>query len=130
MLAPHLCPLMKRVLVIEDNWEIRENTAELLVLNGYEVVTAENGKLGYEKVKRDHPDLIICDIMMPETDGRAFLKLVKKDSTTRSIPLVFFSAGSEPAEVRKGLIEGADEYLPKPFTETELLEVIKRSLGN
>jgi CheY-like chemotaxis protein len=121
---------MKRVLVIEDNREIRENTAELLVLNGYEVVTAENGKLGYEKVKRQRPDLIICDIMMPETDGRTFLKLVKKDNTTRSIPLVFFSAGSGPAEVRKGLIAGADEYLAKPFTEMELLEVIKRNLDN
>jgi CheY-like chemotaxis protein len=119
---------MERVLVIEDNKVLRENTAELLSLNGYGVITACNGLEGFKMTKKNKPNVILCDILMPQTDGKAFLKLVKQDKTTSSIPLIFFSAGSAPPEVKNGLMQGADEYLSKPFTEDELMNAVKRSL--
>ncbi len=123
----HIC-LMELVLVIEDNSVLRENTAELLSLNGYAVVAAANGLEGYKMTKKSKPNIILCDIMMPETDGKGFLKLVKQDKTTCSIPLIFFSAGSAPIEVKNGLVQGADEYLSKPFTEDELMRAVNRNL--
>lgn len=117
---------MKSVLVIDDNNEIRENTAELLSCHGYSVITAKNGKEGFNQALLQKPDVIICDIMMPDSDGRAFFKLVKSDASTRFIPLVFFSADSGPDEVKKGLIKGADKYLAKPFTEEDLLDTVER----
>jgi CheY-like chemotaxis protein len=117
-----------KILVIEDNAVLRENTAELLSLNGFDVITAKNGREGFEKTKISNPNIILCDILMPETDGRAFLKLVKNDKATISIPLIFFSAGSAPSDVKTGLVQGADEYLSKPFTEDELMWAIKRIL--
>src|SRR5215210_1584482 len=119
---------MKKVLIIEDNIEIRENTAELLELGNYSVITAENGNEGFELAKRFVPDIILCDMMMPETDGRKFLKLARADEELCNIPLIFFSAGSLSPEVQQGLIKESNEYLPKPFTEQELLETIKRAL--
>lgn len=119
---------MKKILIIEDNEEIRENTAELLELNNYKVMVAGNGYIGYQLAKKHSPDLIFCDMMMPETDGREFLKLAKHDSTVGDIPLIFFSAGSFYPELRKGLINASSGYLQKPFTEEELLTTIKKAL--
>jgi CheY-like chemotaxis protein len=119
---------MKKILIIEDNTEIRENTAELLELNNYQIIVAENGQTGFYLAKKYVPDLILCDMMMPETDGREFLKLAKQDSLICEIPLIFFSAGSLYADIRKGLIKMSDGYLPKPFTEEELLKTIKGGL--
>ena len=119
---------MRSVLVIEDNLEIRENTAELLELSGYNVHTAHNGQEGFEEVQNYHPDVIICDIMMPGTDGLGFLKLIKNETNTSKIPLIFFSADSAPTSVRKSIELGSDEYLRKPFTEEELLESVERCL--
>src|SRR5215213_2609566 len=119
---------MEKILIIEDNPEIRENTAELLELNNYSVITAENGNEGFELAKRFVPDIILCDMMMPETDGRKFLKLARADEVLCNIPLIFFSAGSISSDIRRGLIKEASEYLPKPFSEQELLEAIKRTL--
>lgn len=85
---------MKKILIIEDNDEIRENTAELLGLHNYDVFTAEEGGEGYELARKHEPDLILCDIMMPETDGRRFLKLARNDKIVRDIPLVFFLCGN------------------------------------
>jgi CheY-like chemotaxis protein len=116
---------MKRVLVIDDNKEIRENTAELLALHGYFVLTASNGREGYNQALDKHPDVVLCDIMMPDSDGKVFFRLIKQDDNTRSIPLIFFSADSGPSEVKRGLIKGAERYLSKPFTEEELLEAIR-----
>jgi CheY-like chemotaxis protein len=118
------------VLVIENDIAIRENTAELLELTGYKVLTAENGLTGFEITKKDKPDVIICDIMMPVTDGRAFFRLVKGNESTARIPLIFFSADSEPDEVKKALIKGADEYLRKPFLNKDLLDAVARCLIN
>jgi len=116
---------VKTVVVIDDNLEIRENTAELLGLNGYNVFTADNGIEGYELIKTMHPQVICCDMAMPGTDVKNFLTLLKNDKTTNSIRLVFFSAGSVPYEVRMGFMQAADKYLPKPFSEYELLSAIE-----
>lgn len=121
---------MIKVLVIEDNPEIRENTAEFLDISGFKSDTASHGKMGFDKALLSPPDVIICDIMMPDTNGVEFLKLIKNENTTKDIPLIFFSAGSAPPEVRKGLVAGADFYLSKPFTEEELLEAINKCLNN
>jgi CheY-like chemotaxis protein len=120
--------MKKIVLVIEDDTAIRENTAELLELSDYKVLTAENGIAGFDIVKNNKPDVVICDIMMPVSDGRAFFRLVKGEKSTAEIPLIFFSAGSMPDEVKKGTIKGADEYLRKPFTNKDLLSAVERCL--
>src|SRR3954453_20661003 len=119
---------MIKILIIEDNIEIRENTAELLELKNSQIIVAENGEAGFYLAKKHAPDLILCDMMMPETDGREFLKLAKQDSLICEIPLIFFSAGSLYPDIRKGLIKMSDGYLPKPFTEEELLKTIKGGL--
>jgi CheY-like chemotaxis protein len=120
---------MKSILVIDDNREIRENTAELLELSGYNALTAVNGKSGFDKTLKQHPDVVICDIMMPETNGFEFLKLIKNDDSTKDIPIIFFSAGSAPFEVKKGIISGADFYLSKPFTNEELMDAVETCLN-
>ena len=120
---------MKTILVIEDNEEIRENTKELLELNGYRVVTAVNGRSGYELARSSCPQLIICDMMMPESDGRMFLRLAKEDAVVRHIPLVFFSAGSVSPELQHTLTRKANGFLKKPFTSEELLGTVVRTLS-
>jgi CheY-like chemotaxis protein len=117
---------VKKILIIEDNDEIRENTAELLQLHDYDVFTAEEGGEGFEMAKKHEPDLILCDIMMPETDGRKFLRLARSDKAVRNIPLVFFSAGTDAPEVQRSLSKAADGFLKKPFTEEELLRAISK----
>ena len=119
---------MKKILIIEDSPEIRENTAELLELNNFSVLTAENGDTGFELAKTYQPDVILCDMMMPGSDGREFLRLARNDSVVREIPYVFFSAGSATPGIKKSLIHGAAGYLRKPFTEQQLLETINSAL--
>ncbi|MEZ5006895.1 MAG: response regulator [Chitinophagales bacterium] len=117
--------MKKRILIIEDDVTVRENTAELLELANYEVDTASNGKFGIEKAKVFNPDVIICDIMMPELDGYGVLYLLSKDKATASIPFIFMTAKAERGDVRKGMELGADDYLTKPFEESELLNAIE-----
>lgn len=116
---------MKKILLIEDNVEVRENTAEILELANYHVITAENGRRGVEEAKRELPDLIICDIMMPELDGYGVLRLLSKDPQTAGIPFIFLSAKAEKEDLRKGMGLGADDYLTKPFDDMELLDAIE-----
>ncbi len=116
---------MTKVLLIEDNNEVRENTAEILELANYEVETAENGKIGVEKAHKFAPDIIVCDIMMPELDGYGVLHILGKNADTASIPFIFLTAKAEKADIRKGMNLGADDYLTKPFDETELLDAIE-----
>ncbi|MFD2933478.1 response regulator [Spirosoma flavum] len=116
---------MKTILLIEDNADIRENTAEILELSGYRVLTAENGKLGVEQALTDHPDLIICDIMMPVLDGYGVLHIVNKNPELSGIPFIFLTAKSERVDFRKGMDLGADDYLTKPFDDTELLSAVE-----
>ncbi|MBL7943762.1 MAG: response regulator [Flavobacteriales bacterium] len=119
---------MKTILLIEDNPDVRENTAEILELSGYKVVTAENGKAGVEAALANTPDLIICDIMMPVLDGYGALHLLSKNEKTAGIPFVFLTAKSERADMRKGMEMGADDYITKPFDDVELLRAVESRL--
>jgi CRP/FNR family cyclic AMP-dependent transcriptional regulator len=116
---------MKKILLIEDNNEIRENTAEILTMANYEVITAENGKSGVEAALKDRPDLIICDIMMPLLDGYGVLHMLHKNPDIQHTPFIFLSAKAERSDVRKGMELGADDYITKPFTGTELLNAVE-----
>jgi len=116
---------MKTILVIDDNSSIRENTAEILNLAGYKTHTAENGKKGVEIAMKEMPDVIVCDIMMPELDGYGVLHLLKKNPGTDHIPFIFLTAKTERADFRKGMEMGADDYITKPFDDLELLKAIE-----
>jgi CRP-like cAMP-binding protein/CheY-like chemotaxis protein len=115
----------KRILLIEDNKEMRENTAEILELANYQVNTASNGKEGVEKAQKEKPDLIICDIMMPVLDGYGVLHMLAKSEETSGIPFIFLTAKAERTDHRKGMEMGADDYLTKPFDDIELLSAIE-----
>lgn len=119
---------MKKILLIEDNQEIRENIAEILALANYEIVEAEHGKVGVEMAKSQKPDLIICDIMMPQLDGYGVLHLLSKNPDTSGIPFIFLTAKSEKDDFRKGMNLGADDYLIKPFDDLELLDAVEMRL--
>lgn len=119
---------MKKILLIEDNQNIRENTAEILELANYKVYTAENGKVGVETALECKPDLIICDIMMPVLDGYGVLHLIHKNPGLQNTPFIFLTAKTERADIRRGMELGADDYLTKPFMETELLTAIESRL--
>jgi DNA-binding response OmpR family regulator len=115
----------KTILVIDDNNDIRENTAEILELAGYKTLTAENGKKGVEAATKGKPDLIVCDIMMPELDGYGVLHLLRKNVETENIPFIFLTAKTERSDFRKGMEMGADDYVTKPFEDIELLNAIE-----
>jgi CRP-like cAMP-binding protein len=119
---------MKKILLIEDNTEVRENTSEILALAHYDVVTAPNGKVGVEMAQSENPDLIICDIMMPELDGYGVLHILSKRTETARIPFIFLTAKTEKTDIRKGMTLGADDYLTKPFDDTDLLNAIETRL--
>jgi DNA-binding response OmpR family regulator len=119
---------MKKILLIEDNQDVRENTTEILELAGYNVLTAANGKLGVEAAQKENPDLIICDIMMPELDGYGVLHILNKKTETAGIPFIFLTAKTEKTDIRKGMNLGADDYLTKPFDDTDLLNAIEARL--
>lgn len=120
---------MKKILLIEDDSVLRENTAELLELSGYEVVTAANGKIGVDLAITALPDLIVCDIMMPELDGYGVLEFLSKNKSSKHIPFIFLSAKTERQDVRKGMNMGADDYITKPFSENELISAIESRLA-
>jgi CRP-like cAMP-binding protein/CheY-like chemotaxis protein len=116
---------MTTILIIEDNQDVRENTAEILELANYKVITAVNGKDGVELAQQHKPDLIICDIMMPELDGYGVLHVLSKHVATATIPFIFLTAKTEKQDVRKGMGMGADDYITKPFDEADLLNAIE-----
>lgn len=116
---------MKKILIIEDNPDVRENTAEILELSNYEVVTAENGKEGVKLAHEILPDLIICDVMMPELDGFGVLRILSQNQVTSHIPFIFLTAKTEKSDFRKGMSLGADDYITKPFDDVELLNAIE-----
>ena len=119
---------MKKILLIEDNLDVRENTEEILSLADYQVITAPNGKIGVELAQAESPDLIICDIMMPELDGYGVLHILSKKEETARIPFIFLTAKTEKSDIRKGMTLGADDYLTKPFDDTDLLNAIETRL--
>jgi len=120
--------MRKKILLIEDNINIRENTAEILLLAGYQVLTAADGKEGVNMAQKENPDMIVCDIMMPVLDGFGVLHLLGKDEKTAGIPFIFLTARSERRDQRKGMEMGADDYLTKPFDDIELLNAIESRL--
>lgn len=120
---------MKKILVIEDNQEVRENLQEILELSGYTVIIAEDGKEGVEKAMSEKPHLILCDVMMPKLDGFGVLNILSKKSETSSIPFIFLTAKAEKSDFRRGMNLGADDYITKPFFKDELLEVLETRLA-
>ncbi len=115
---------MKKVLVIEDEQLVRENLLELLNAENFVVFEAGEGKAGIELAKAHLPDLIICDVMMPELDGFEVLTQLRSCTDTRTIPFIFLTAKTDKSDRRRGMQLGADDYVTKPFTRTELLEAI------
>lgn len=116
---------MKKILLIEDDEMMRENTAEILELAQFNVTTAADGKIGSKLAKEIIPDLIVSDIMMPGLDGYGVLHILSKDPKTANIPFIFLTAKAEKSEWRKGMELGADDYITKPFDDTELLNAIE-----
>jgi CRP-like cAMP-binding protein len=119
---------MKTILLIEDDADMRDNTAEILELAEYRVLKAENGRRGVEIAKKETPDLVLCDIMMPELDGYGVLHLLGRDPATAEVPFIFLTAKAERSDMRKGMELGADDYLTKPYEESELLNAIEGRL--
>lgn len=120
---------MKTVLLIEDNVDIRENTTELLELKGFQVITAGNGKVGLALAREIRPDIIVCDIMMPESDGYEVLVGLRNDIAISSIPFIFLTASVEKKEVEKAFGMGAHGYIRKPFEAEELFSTIEGLLS-
>lgn len=119
----------KTVLLIEDDNALRENFAELMELSGYLALTAANGKSGIAKAKEHLPDIIICDIMMPEMDGYSVLDHLSKNEATPRIPFIFLSAKTDIKDIHEGIDLGADGYITKPYKEKDLLNTIEKYLS-
>lgn len=119
----------KTILLIEDNAEMSENIASILELENYTVLTALNGKMGVTLAKQHHPDLILCDIMMPELDGYGVFHVLGKENDTSAIPFIFLTAKADKSEIRTGMNLGADDYITKPFEGSDLLKVIEVRLN-
>jgi DNA-binding NarL/FixJ family response regulator len=115
---------MKKILVIEDEPEMRRNLVTILRLEKFEPVEAANGVAGIALAKSAKPDLILCDVMMPGTDGLGVLRALRADATTAAIPFIFLTAKGGKADIRGGMNLGADDYLTKPVDKTELLSAI------
>ena len=120
--------MMKKVLIIEDSDDIREGIVEILDMAGFETYAARNGKIGVDLALKNLPDIILCDIMMPELDGYGVLYLLQKNKQTAGIPFIFMTAKAERADMRKGMEMGADDYLTKPFDDVELFNAIESRL--
>ncbi len=119
---------MKRILVIEDQPQMRKNLVRLLELNGYDAVGAENGRQGVELATAQPPDLILCDVMMPELDGYGVLAELRAIPATESVPFIFLTARGDKREQRAGMNSGADDYLTKPVPNADLLETVRTRL--
>ena len=115
---------MKTILVIEDNSDILENTSEILELASYKVRSAKNGKEGIIEAVKVIPDIILCDIMMPEANGYEVLQQLKTNPVTKNIPFIFFTASVEKKEITRAMSMGADGYLRKPFESDDLLKLV------
>ncbi len=120
--------MLTKVLLIEDEISVRENLSDLLEAEGFETITAANGKVGIDLAISQVPDIILCDLMMPEIDGYGVLARLRQEILTATIPFIFLTAKSTRRDVRKGMDLGADDYLTKPFTRAELLGAINSRL--
>jgi signal transduction histidine kinase len=115
---------MKKILVIEDETAVRENLVDLLDAEDFDAIAAENGHQGIQVATEEVPDLIVCDVMMPEIDGYGVLTELRKNPQTATIPFIFLTAKADKSDTRKGMELGADDYLTKPFSREELLAAI------
>lgn len=119
---------MARILVIEDDRSILENTLEILEYEGFDVVGAGDGREGLAQIQRRAPDIIICDILMPNLDGYGVLRALRADPTTQQIPLVFISAAPSEEILAATMKLGASDYLVKPFRASDLIRIVKSLL--
>ena len=119
---------MTKILVIEDEESVRENLLDLLEAEDFEAIAAPNGKVGLSLAFNESPDLILCDLMMPEIDGFGVLRQLREKFQTSAIPFIFLTARSAKVDFRQGMQLGADDYITKPFTRAELLEAISTRL--
>jgi len=119
---------MKRILVIEDEPEMRRNISALLRYHEYQPIEAENGRTGVELARREKPDLILCDVMMPELDGHGVLQALQHDADLALIPFVFLTAKGDKDDWRSGMNLGADDYLTKPVANADLVQAIETRL--
>ncbi|MCB9224483.1 MAG: response regulator [Crocinitomicaceae bacterium] len=120
---------MKKILVIEDNEEIRDNTSEVLELHDYEVISAPDGRDGIFMMEQNEVDLILCDILMPNMTGYDVLHAAKQSEKTKSIPFVFMSASVEPKEIEEARKRGIEFFITKPFQIEKLLDTIEKALS-
>ena len=119
---------MTKILVIEDEVEIRTNLVDLLELEDYVVVSADNGVNGIIGAFEHHPDLILCDVMMPEVDGYDVLQAVRQEPETATTPFIFLTALADKGDIRQGMLKGADDYLTKPFTRHDVIATVEAQL--
>jgi DNA-binding NarL/FixJ family response regulator len=119
---------MKKILVIEDEPEMRRNLTTILRLEGFHPLAAENGRAGVDMALREQPDLVLCDVMMPGVDGYAALSALRADKRTAALPFIFLTAKGEKPDIRAGMNLGADDYLTKPVAKADLLEAIRSRL--
>lgn len=119
---------MKKILVIEDEPEMRRNLTTILRLEKFHALAAENGRAGVDLAKKERPDLILCDVMMPELDGYGALTALRADPNTVTIPFIFLTAKGEKPDIRAGMNLGADDYLTKPVAKSDLLTCIRARL--
>lgn len=118
-----------RILIIEDEAQIRKNIAQLLTFNGFEVQAAANGREGLSMALLFQPDLVLCDVMMPEVDGYQVLSLLRENQSLAMVPFIFLTAKADPSDLRRGMELGADDYLTKPFAIADLLTAINSRLN-
>src|SRR6476620_5751415 len=119
---------MKKILVIEDETEMRRNIVTLLRYHDYEPIAAENGRAGVTAARANRPDLILCDVMMPELDGFGVLQELQSDASLAPIPFIFLTAKGEKDDLRSGMNYGADDYLTKPVANQDLVQAIEARL--
>lgn len=116
--------MLTKVLVIEDDTKVQDTLIDILEFEGFKTISAPNGEIGLMQAKLEKPDLVICDVMMPALDGYAVLAQLRQNEATATIPFIFLTAKADRSDVRQGMICGADDYLTKPFTPTELKQAI------
>lgn len=119
---------MKKILVIEDEPEMRRNLTTILRLEHFHALPAENGQVGLEMARRERPDVVLCDVMMPELDGYGVIAALRADPATVTIPFIFLTAKGEKPDIRAGMNLGADDYLTKPVAKADLLQAIRSRL--
>lgn len=119
---------MKKILIIEDEPEMRRNIATLLAYHDFLPIPVENGRLGVQAARREKPDLVLCDVMMPELDGYGVLQALQADASLAQTPFIFLTAKGEKDDLRSGMNLGADDYLTKPVANADLVDAIETRL--